>query len=349
MSHPGLRRACSSPRVSLPWRFVVATAIVMLIALPLAQAQERDVVATARALVESGQPKRALAILDTHLAAAPDDVPALVWRGAARLKAALDDALAALPAQPPRLKVEWTKSLADLDRALILDPSSAEGYFWRGYWYAVDGKNLRAIAEYDQAIAADPTVANYWCERGIAKERRLDLRGARSDYLAALVRDPAHANAREWLASVEPRLGLPATTVTDPGLAKPPTSSTPVVLPPPPTRPSQPGTMPPATQPATPPLLPTATTPAPAPAGTLAAEAQEALETFSRAVLFVAGKDTEVSSLYRAIYEGLDGEFVEIELVREADGFLNIGSASAVPLGRNRATVDALIRSYRQS
>ena len=61
--------------------------MLIVLATLLAQAQGGDVVATARAL----------AILDAHLATAPDDVPALVWRGAARLKAALDDAAGALP------------------------------------------------------------------------------------------------------------------------------------------------------------------------------------------------------------------------------------------------------------
>ncbi|PSB03729.1 cag pathogenicity island protein Cag7, partial [filamentous cyanobacterium Phorm 46] len=62
-----------------------------------------------------------------------------------------------------------TKSLADYDRAIQLNPYNAIAYVNRGLAKYALGRNQEAITDYDRAIKLDPNYANAYKNRGIAK------------------------------------------------------------------------------------------------------------------------------------------------------------------------------------
>ena len=62
-----------------------------------------------------------------------------------------------------------TKSLADYDRAIQLNPYNAKAYYNRGNAKSALGKNQEAIADYDRAIKLDSNFADAYYNRGLAK------------------------------------------------------------------------------------------------------------------------------------------------------------------------------------
>ena len=62
-----------------------------------------------------------------------------------------------------------TKSLADYDRAIQLNPNNAIAYYNRGVVKYALGKNQDAIADYDRAIQLDSNYAIAYFGRGSAK------------------------------------------------------------------------------------------------------------------------------------------------------------------------------------
>ena len=62
-----------------------------------------------------------------------------------------------------------TKSLADYDRAIQLNPNNAIAYYNRGLAKYALGKNQEAIADYDLAIKLDSNHAIAYVNRGLAK------------------------------------------------------------------------------------------------------------------------------------------------------------------------------------
>ncbi|MBI4672838.1 MAG: tetratricopeptide repeat protein, partial [Chloroflexi bacterium] len=55
---------------------------------------------------------------------------------------------------------EYTKAIADYDRALALDPQDAVAYYNRGNAYYALTEYAQAIADYDRALALDPQYVN---------------------------------------------------------------------------------------------------------------------------------------------------------------------------------------------
>ncbi len=87
-------------------------------------------------------------------------------------------------------------ALADLNRAIQLNPNLAEPYSNRG---ALKGKKLGdiqgALADYDRAIQLNPNLANPYNNRGALKEDKLgDSQGALADYNRAIQLNPNYAN-----------------------------------------------------------------------------------------------------------------------------------------------------------
>jgi hypothetical protein len=81
----------------------------------------------------------------------------------------------------------------------------------------------------------------------------------------------------------------------------------------------------------------------------VAAQAQEALSTFGRSIVYLERKDPSDPSLIRAIYEDFGGEFWEVELIWDpAASFLDFSDVTAVSRGKDRAAVDAVIQDYRK-
>ncbi|MGW7093029.1 tetratricopeptide repeat protein [Streptomyces sp. NPDC054874] len=86
-----------------------------------------------------------------------------------------------------------TEELADLDRAIELDPTDREALVQRGETYRLDDRYEEALADFDRAIELDPTDGDALAQRG--ETYRLDDRyeEALADFNRAIELDPADA------------------------------------------------------------------------------------------------------------------------------------------------------------
>ncbi|MEU6955793.1 SAV_2336 N-terminal domain-related protein [Streptomyces sp. NPDC045714] len=94
-------------------------------------------------------------------------------------------------AKRPRLPDETSQEdLADLDRAIELDPTDREALVQRGEAYRLDDRYEEALADFDRAIELDPTDGDALAQRGEAY--RLDDRyeEALADFDRAIELDP---------------------------------------------------------------------------------------------------------------------------------------------------------------
>jgi len=99
----------------------------------------------------------------------------------------------------------------------------AMAYFNRAGWHLKKDEVDRAAADLSQAVRFEPDFAAALTKRGLVEERLNDLRGARSDFAAALKLPEtnslsvwAHAMARERLAATEAAARALGTTTTAP-------------------------------------------------------------------------------------------------------------------------------------
>jgi tetratricopeptide (TPR) repeat protein len=95
------------------------------------------------------------------------------------------DAAAPPPTQALRL-VEQQQAIADLDRAIRLDPNDAEAYNIRGNVWDDMGDADHALADYEQAIRIDPNNPGTFRDRGILWRRRGELDKALVDFDRAI-------------------------------------------------------------------------------------------------------------------------------------------------------------------
>jgi tetratricopeptide (TPR) repeat protein len=87
-------------------------------------------------------------------------------------------------------------AIADLDRAVRLDPNRAAFFRERGIAHRQGGELALAIADLDQAIALDPKRAAPYTERGLALAASGDLDRAILSYSTAIRLAPSDADAR---------------------------------------------------------------------------------------------------------------------------------------------------------
>lgn len=80
---------------------------------------------------------------------------------------------------------EFDKSLADCERAISLDPTSASGFICRGHTFKEKGEAGRALPDYDRAVAMKPDSTSLYhrCEANAVLDR---LEAALADCDAAL-------------------------------------------------------------------------------------------------------------------------------------------------------------------
>ena len=81
-------------------------------------------------------------------------------------------------------------ALADLDRAIGLNPRLAWAWNNRGNSYGGRGDHVRAIEDYDEAIRLDPKFANAFNSRGFSRLSLRDQARARADFSAAIRLSP---------------------------------------------------------------------------------------------------------------------------------------------------------------
>jgi tetratricopeptide (TPR) repeat protein len=89
----------------------------------------------------------------------------------------------------------YDKAVADCDKALVIDPKSAEAFNVRGHAWACQSKFDRAIVDFDQALAINPKFAEAYNNRGGSWLDKGDYDKAIADCNQALSLNPKLAGA----------------------------------------------------------------------------------------------------------------------------------------------------------
>jgi tetratricopeptide (TPR) repeat protein len=97
-----------------------------------------------------------------------------------------------------RSKNEFDRAIADFGQAIALDPTDAEYFINRAATYEAKKETDRAVADYDQAIKLNPKSVNAFNYRGAAFQRKGDYARAAADYGEVTKLQPANAEA--WSA-----------------------------------------------------------------------------------------------------------------------------------------------------
>jgi tetratricopeptide (TPR) repeat protein len=102
-------------------------------------------------------------------------------------------------------KKDYDRGIADFNEAIRLDPSLAEPYNNRGVAYQDKGDYDRAVADFSEAITIDPShAAIAYRNRGHLFETQGRREEAIADFRQALAIDPKHKRSRDALK----RLGV---------------------------------------------------------------------------------------------------------------------------------------------
>ncbi len=102
--------------------------------------------------------------------------------------------------------------MADYDQAITLDPTLADAYLQRGHAYREQGNLASARADYDQAIAHDPNSAEAYYNRGLVRASQDDLAGAVMDlkhYLELRPEVEDREAVEAWIQQLEAGLDDP--------------------------------------------------------------------------------------------------------------------------------------------
>ena len=99
----------------------------------------------------------------------------------------------------------YGKAVADLSKAIDLDPDNAAAHYVRGVVWDDMGEYDKAIADYTRVIAFNPAFAIAYHNRGVAWARKGDHDKAIADYTRAIERAPEQAptyynRGRAWAA-----------------------------------------------------------------------------------------------------------------------------------------------------
>ena len=91
---------------------------------------------------------------------------------------------------------QYDKAIADLSKAIELNPKDAKAYYNRGLAYGKGkGQFDKAIADFTKAIELDPTDANAYIGRGVAWGKKGVYDRAISDCNKAVELNPTNATA----------------------------------------------------------------------------------------------------------------------------------------------------------
>ena len=100
------------------------------------------------------------------------------------------------------------RAIADLTKAIELDPDSANAYHNRGVLKATINDHYGAIEDYTKAIELDPDYTEAYTNRGASRTALvIDLEGALADHNKAIELDPDFALAYHNRGLEKKRLG----------------------------------------------------------------------------------------------------------------------------------------------
>ena len=110
---------------------------------------------------------------------------------------------------------DWDGANADFTKALSIDPNDSDALFGYSDLLAARGQFKDALAQLDKAIRIDPLVATSYSLRGRLLEYSGDLPAARAAYQQLLRINPAHPHANVDIATVDLLGGRPEQALVD--------------------------------------------------------------------------------------------------------------------------------------
>jgi tetratricopeptide (TPR) repeat protein len=176
---------------------------------------EQDLVHEIQAAMKDGDPDRAMAALARLQALNPFSTVGRISRAMVQYHkgnyaASVAEATAALEQSPDCAKVllitrgaahgklrDYPHALADLNRAIDLQPNHSEPYRERGKVYEQQGQHDRALADFNKAVLLNTLEENNYCDRADLHRTRGNQKQALSDYNQALELNPRMTAARE--------------------------------------------------------------------------------------------------------------------------------------------------------
>lgn len=121
-----------------------------------------------KVLLDSGRYREAVADLEKSIGLSAKDERAYIYLGLAKAN------------------LESGAGMEEFDKALQINPKSAEAYFYRGNIHRGDFLLIEAIADYTKAIQFDPENGNYYNARGMAYYLQQDGMAAAKDFTKAI-------------------------------------------------------------------------------------------------------------------------------------------------------------------
>ena len=91
---------------------------------------------------------------------------------------------------------DTTRAMADLNKAIEIDPYTAQSFSARGLLHFQQKEFNKALADLDESIRLDPYFSGNYINRGLVKYNLNDLRGAMADYDSVIEMDENNLIAR---------------------------------------------------------------------------------------------------------------------------------------------------------
>ena len=136
-------------------------------------------------------------------------------------------------------KREFEKAISDFTQIIAINPSHMQAYLNRGNAYLKSGAFQTALADYNKVIEIDPGYADGYFNRAIVYRLMAEREKAIADYRHAIALAPDVQKFKDGLASLEQEMTPPQAPAAPPPAAPPPphTPAPPAAPPPPPTPP----------------------------------------------------------------------------------------------------------------
>ncbi len=109
----------------------------------------------------------------------------------------------------------YHEALADVNKAIELDPTVASSWFGRGLVYGHLGEHERALADFNKGVALAPEYVEGWYYRGLAFNHLAEHRKAIGDFTRCIELDPKYTAAWYERGQRYAKLNEPAKAIAD--------------------------------------------------------------------------------------------------------------------------------------